>query len=408
MKILYVLSEPCYPAVSGVRIPAYHAIRLMARDNELMLASLVSPECEPYDLKELESLCEKVATVKFGRRHPALIAFNALLRREIYYMERFRNKSFRKQLKEMIAEFKPDVVHFDYILTTQYIDCVPPGTGTVASINDSFTFSMENEFKQKLARSLSRKIYRRLQYYQVRHFEKTFYPNFDIVHTMTEKDAGFLRSLNPNIVTEAIPNGTSVEEFDGVGDDLPTDHIVFVGRLSRSTKLQPLLDFLNISWSKIRKTNPKAVLHIVGRKMEGIEPVIEIARQLGGVRFEGFIENLAEAYTKAGISIVPINKNCGIINKAIEAMAAGLCIVGFHKTFEGIPEAKNGENCLAVENFEEMGDIILDIMDNKEKQRAIQKAARETAVRCFSWESRRIKYQQMYERAADLAKSHLQ
>lgn len=407
MKILYILSEPCYPPINGVRLPSFHAIRLMARDNELMLASLVSPECEPYDLKPLEEYCEKIVTVKFPRIHPVLVACKAFLRREIYYMERFRNESFRKQLRKMITEFKPDVVHFDYILTTQYRDCIPLGIGTVASINDSFTFSMENAFKQKLERSLFRNIYCRLQYYQVRHFEKTFYPNFNIVHTMTEKDAKFLRSLNPNIVTEAIPNGTSVEEFDEVGDNLPTDHIVFVGRLSRSTKLQPLLDFFNIAWSKIRKANPKAVLHIVGRKMEGIEPVIKIAEQLGGVKFEGFIENLADAYSKAGISIVPINKNCGIVNKAIEAMAAGLCIVGFHKIFEGIPEAKNGENCLAVGSFEEMGDVIVELMGDVEKQQSVQKAARQTAVECFSWESRRTRYQKMYERAANLAKSNL-
>ncbi len=407
MRILFVTSEPCCPAVSGVRIPPYHAIRLMARDNDLMLASLVSPECEPYDLKPLEELCKKVLTVEFARRHPAIIGFNALLRREIYFMERFRSEEFRAQLKKMIAEFKPDVVHFDYILTSQYIDCVPRGVGTVASINDSVTFSMENAIKQKLERSLFWKLYRRLQYYQVHHFEKTFYPNFNIVHTMTENDGRFLRSLNPNIRTEAIPNGTSIEDFNGVADNLPTDHIVFVGRLSAATKLQPLLDFLNISWSKIRKVRPQAVLHIVGREMKGFDPVIEVAEKLGGVRFEGFVEKLADVYSMAGISMVPINKNSGIVNKAIEAMAAGLCMVGFHKIFEGIPEAKNGENCLAVESFEEMGDVILDVMSDVEKQKAIQKAARQTAIECFSWESRRIRYQQMYESAADLAKSNL-
>jgi glycosyltransferase involved in cell wall biosynthesis len=405
MRILYVLSEPCYPAVNGARIPPYHSVRLMSRDNELMLASLVSPECEPYDLKPLEELCEKVVTVKFPRIHPALVACKALLRREIYYMERFRSEEFRAQLMEMIAEFKPDVVHFDFIVTTQYIDCVPPGIGTVASINDSFTFSMENTFKQKRENSLFMKLYRHLQYYQVRYFEKTFYPKFDIVHTMTENDAGFLRCLNPNIRTEAIPNGTSVEELGRIDHKLPPDHVIFVGRLSRDINLQPLTDFLNIAWSKIRRVKPQAVFHIVGRKMAGMEPVIKIAEQLGGVQFEGFIENLADVYSKAGIAIVPINKNCGIVNKAIEAMAAGLCVVGFHKTFEGIPEAKNGENSLAVESFEEMGDIILDMMDNEEKQRAIQKSARETAMQCFGWESRRIRYQRMYERAANLAKS---
>lgn len=407
MRILFVTSEPCYPAVGGIRIPPYHAIRLMSQDNELMLASLISPECGPYDLKGLEALCEKVVTVEFPRHHPASIAFNALLRREIYYMERFRSERFRTKLKGMIAEFKPDVIHFDYILTTQYVDCVPPGIGTVASINDSAAFSLENEFKQKLERSLFWKIYRRLQYYQVRHFEKTFYPNFNIVHTMTEKDAEYLRCLNPNIVTEVIPNGTFIEEFENIGDNLPTDHIVYVGRLFAGTNLGILQDFLNISWPKIRKANPKAVLHFVGRKTQGILPFIKQAKQSGGVVFEGFIENLADAYSKAGIAIVPINKNCGIVNKAIEAMAAGLCMVAFHKTLEGIPEAKNEENCLAVGSIEEMGDAIVDVMKNTDKQRKIQKSARETAVRCFSWESRRTRYQQMYERALQIAKSNL-
>lgn len=407
MRILFVTSEPCYPAVGGVRIPAYHAIRLMSQDNELMLASLISPECRPYDLKGLEALCEKVVTVEFPRHNPASIAFNALLRREIYYMERFRSERFRTKLKGMIAEFKPDVIHFDYILTTQYVDCVPPGTGTVASINDSAAFSLENAFKQKLERSLFWKIYRRLQYYQVRHFEKTFYPNFNIVHTMTEKDAEYLRCLNPNIVTEVIPNGTFIEEFENIGDNLPTDHIVYVGTLFAGTNLRLLQDFLNISWPKIRKASPRAVLHFVGRKTQGIEPFIKQAKQSGGVVVEGFLENLADAYSKAGIAIVPINKTCGIVNKAIEAMAAGLCMVAFHKTLEGIPEAKNEENCLAVGSIEEMGDAIISVMKNTDKQRRIQQSARETAVRCFSWESRRTRYQQMYERASQMAKSNL-
>ena len=407
MRILFVTNEPCYPAVGGIRIPPYHAIRLMSQDNELMLASLISPECRPYDLKGLEVLCEKVVTVEIPRRNPALIAFNALLRRKIYYMERFRSERFRTKLKELIAEFRPDVIHFDYILTTQYVDCVPPGTGTVASINDSAAFSLENEFEEKLEKSLFWKIYRRLQYYQVRHFEKTFYPNFNIVHTMTEKDAEYLRCLNPNIVTEAIPNGTFIEEFENIGDNLPTDHIVFVGILLAGTKLGILQDLLNITWPKIRKANPKAVLHFVGRKSQGVEPFIKQAKQSGGVIFEGFVENLADAYSKAGIAIVPINKNCGIVNKAIEAMAAGLCMVTFHKTLEGIPEAKNEENCLAVGNFEEMGDAIVDVMKNTDKQRRIQKSARETAVRCFRWESRKTRYQQMYERASKMAKSNL-
>ena len=406
MRILFITSEVPYPPVNGVRIVSYHAMRLMARDNDLMLASLVSPECEPYDLRPLERLCEKVVTVEFPRHHPAVIALSAALKGKLYYMERFRSEEFRTKLKNMIEDFKPDVIHFDYVLTTQYIDCAPRGVGTVASINDSLTFSMENAFRQGLAKSLLWKIYRRIQYCQIRHFEKTFYPKFDIVHTMTENDASFLRSLNPEIRAQAIPNGTSVEDFGQANQELLPDHVVCVGRLS-TPKIQPLVDFLNIAWSKVRRNKPHAVLHVVGRKMKGAKPVVEIAEQVGGVQFEGFLEHLPDAYAKAGIAIVPINKNCGLINKAIEAMAAGLCVVGFHKTFEAIPEATPGKDCVGVESFEEMGDVILTLIEDKETQRRLQHAARETALRCFSWESRRGRYQKMYERASQIAKSNL-
>ena len=57
----------------------------------------------------------------------------------------------------------------------------------------------------------------------------------------------------------------------------------------------------------------RAVLHIVGREKAPIEYVHKLAKRVGGVRFEGFVGNLADAYSKAGISIVPINKNCGIV-----------------------------------------------------------------------------------------------
>jgi glycosyltransferase involved in cell wall biosynthesis len=334
-----------------------------------------------------------------------VIACKAFLRREIYYMARFRNEKFRKQVREMVAEFKPDVVHFDYILTTQYRDCVPPGIGTVASINDSFTFSMENMYRLQIEKSFFRKLYRRVQYYQVRHFEKTFYPRFDIVHTMTEKDAKFLRNLNPQINTVAIPNGVLIDELLPSAHKPPADHVIFVAKLT-PVNVEPLIHFLEICWSKIRSVKPQAVLHIVGRETPNLQAVYEIAQQVGGVQFEGFVENLSDAYSKAGIAIAPIDKNCGLVNKAIEGMAAGLCVVGFNKTFEGIPEAVNGENCISVEGYPQMAEAILQLMNNSEKLGCIQKAARETAVRCFSWDSRRIRYQKMYEQAMNLAKSH--
>ncbi len=83
-----------------------------------------------------------------------------------------------------------------------------------------------------------------------------------------------------------------------------------------------------------------------------------------GVNFTGYVEELAEAYRTCGIAVVPINKDCGIVNKVIESMAAGLVVVGFKKTFSGIPQAKSGVHFIEASDYEDMGNAIINLLDN--------------------------------------------
>jgi len=406
MKILFLHTEPCYPPTNGIRLKSFNALKLMARDNRLMLASQIAPEAEPYDFAPLRQLCEEVVAVPIPRQSPALVAAKALLHRRMYYMQRFLSPIFRNHVLKMVADFQPNVVHFDYIQTTLYRDCIPPGIGTVASINDSFAFATLNSLRQNIEKSAFRRIYRTLQYPQVRRYEASVYPKFDIVHTMTEIDAAFLRSLNPRIVTHAIPNGTYVEQFAQVSQRMLPNHVVFVAKYSPHN-IEPLINFLNIAWAGIRRADPNAVLHVVGRDMNKSAQSVEIAKRLGGVTFDGFVEHLPDAYRMPSIAIVPIDKNCGVVNKAIEGMAAGMCMVSFRRTLQGIPDVTPGSDCLAVDSFHQMADAILTVMRDTSRLRQIQENARQTAVRCFSWESRRPLYHQMYQRAASLAAARI-
>ena len=101
-----------------------------------------------------------------------------------------------------------------------------------------------------------------------------------------------------------------------------------------------------------------AKLNVVGSIDSVPERQLRDMSAIHGVYFHGFVNNLLDAYRGNSLAVIPINKNCGIVNKAIEAMAAGVLPIGFRKAFEGIPQAKNGVHFLAAESYEEIGELI--------------------------------------------------
>lgn len=404
MRILYVLSEPAYPDVNGIRLKSYNSMCLMAEENEIAVATLIPPEVEPYDIEKLQELTvEPILACDLRRSSSKATMARAMFRGAIYYMERFRSEEFRTKLKALIAEFKPDAIHFDWILMTQYLDCVPAGVGAVASVNDCVTLSKENEFRSGVYR-FPKPIwfYRKLQYRQVRRFETKVYPKFDSVHLMTAIDAGRLKQLNPNITTKVIPNGTPMTIPAPETLDPTNREVITVSKLT-PTNTVPMEHFLRQSWPIVRAKCPEAIFRIVGRETPATQTLRTLAERVGGVVFEGFVENLADVYMKTSIALNLVNKNCGLINKVIEGMAKQQCVVGFRLGFAGLSKAVNGHNCLMADSYEEIAKKLLWAMENSNNRIEIQVAARKTAEENFSWDAKKPAYDAMYREAIQSA-----
>ena len=149
---------------------------------------------------------------------------------------------------------------------------------------------------------------------------------------------------------------------------------------------------------------PEAKLYIVGKLSRDAVAVKDIFDTTKGVIFTGYVEHLEKIYAKCGIAIVPINKNCGIVNKAIEAMVSGLAVIGFEKTFSGIKEADEGVHYISVSDYHDMGDAVAGLILDKPRCQAIKKAAHALAVDNYSWSSRAEAYENMYRHAAQHAR----
>lgn len=396
MNILFVTNEIPYPPTNGVRIAVYYPMLLMREAGHRLALAVLSNGKDAISerLKHMGRLCEEVLHWQIEPRSSLRLGCEAIFRSNLYYMERHRSPSFSQALRHQIALFSPDVVHFDTISMTQYIDYIPSELGTVASINDSWALTLKNSLRSGYYTGL-KLWYRKMEYLATRRYESIAYAKFCVVHTMTEVDASYLRGLNPNIRVISIPNGVDSNLISLSGVEKSCKDIIFVAKLS-GANLLCLERFLKESWPIVRKDVEDAQFHVVGEVTEEALSIKKLSEKYGNVRWHGFVPELADAYRKCGIAVIPVDKNVGIVNKALEAMAAGLAVVGFNSVFKAIKEAKPFIHFMGVDNYLSLGQAIVDLILKTERRHAIQIAASNLMRKHYSWESRLAMFNQMY------------
>jgi glycosyltransferase involved in cell wall biosynthesis len=405
VKILFVTNEVPFPPDNGVRIVSHHAMRLMKEAGHELALAVLTEETDDVAMRfsHISAWCRNAMAwwMPLPARSRVSVQLSAALHEGLFFVERYRSAAFRRRLSTLIENFRPDAIHFDIITLAQYVRSAPPGVGTVASINDSNALTLENALAQGKYTGLSR-IYREIQLKRVRRYEATKYAEFDAVHVMSDVDAAYLRKRNPGVNTVVISNGVDPSLFDLPDQARDYRDIIFVAKLV-ADNLDGLRTFLEVSWPIIAAASPDVKLHVVGKigaEARGLNSVFAGRRN---IIFHGYVERLEDVYRKCSIAIVPINKDCGIINKVIEAMAAGLAVVGFENTFAGIKEARLGQDCVTVANFADFGRAVVELLRDDSRRAAIQRAARTLAGRYYQWSTRSADYERMYRDSAERA-----
>jgi polysaccharide biosynthesis protein PslH len=407
MRILFVANEVPFPPDNGVRIASYYAMRLMREaGHELALAVLTEErDVSSKRFSEAAALCEKEMAwwMPLPRRNRLFVQIMASVHRALFFVERYSCNQFRQKLVGLIETFKPNVIHFDIITLAQYFDTAPLRVGTVASINDSYALTMKNELAEGKYAGIER-LYRKIQFEQVCNYEAAQYPKFDAVHVMSEVDAVYLGELNPAINSVVISNGVDGSLFEIADQTQKRTDIIFVAKMV-GDNLESLSKFLKWSWPRIKAEQANVKLHVVGKLGPEAQSLQVQARGETNILFRGYIENLADVYRDCGIAIVPINKNCGLINKAIEAMAAGLAVVGFNKTFAGIKEVIPGRHCVVAADYAGFGLAVVELIRDDYRRHTIQRAAHNLAKQSYSWPTRSESYDNMYRSSVERASS---
>jgi len=403
MKILYIATEIPYPPNNGVKIPLYHSMRLMDQAGHEIALAVLSEDIanSESDLKGLRTMV-KISddlVVQLPKRKRWEVMLNSVISQRMYFLERYNSSEFRNELSLLIELFKPDAIHFDLITMSGYLDCKNQESKAIASINDSYSLFTENNIKYGLL-GMKERLFRRFQLIQARSYEAKVYPRFDCVHTMTEFDASYLKCLNAKIQTVVIPNGVEESVLTQGSYDFSRKDLIYVGSLT-GKYMRWLILFIQNCWPTITDINPLLKLRLVGKVTDEAKELVDLVGSVQGVVFEGFVPDLNVVYRECGIALVPIKQSCGLINKLVEAMGAGLAVVAPSLSYTGVPSAENYKNAVMCDSENEITEAICKLLEDDLLREKIQKSAHELVKRDYRWDDRLRLYDKMYQISED-------
>lgn len=105
----------------------------------------------------------------------------------------------------------------------------------------------------------------------------------------------------------------------------------FVADMTRIENVRSVHWFLSAVWPAVRQAHQDGVeLHIFGRHDEVVE--------VPGVRWHGWIDDLAGAYARMDVAVAPLRIRGGIKVKVGEALSHGVPVIGSSIAVDGYPE----------------------------------------------------------------------
>jgi sugar transferase (PEP-CTERM/EpsH1 system associated) len=408
MKILIIAHKMPYPPRGGATLRNFNLMKECSKNNEIHLLTftqepyLRDPEKLRESIEYLKKYCSEVKVFKipsdYNRLYWYLLLFLNLLSIDPYSVWKFWSPAMTKAIKKHMKNHDFDLIEIGCISLIKYARLAPglPRLMIHHNLESQLLFR-----RSKISRNWLAKIYLALQAYKLRRLEKIACRTFDYHTTVSELDKKVLLEISSNINVAVVDNGTDTDYFKPMNVSLEEDTLVFAGSMSWYPNADAMIFFVKEIWPLIKKKIPDIKLNLIGSQPPA--ELIELCQIEPGVNLLGFVEDVRTYIAKSSVYVVPIRVGGGTRLKILDAMAMGKAIISSSIGCEGI-EVRDGENIVIADDPEKFAEKIIQLLRNKSLRNRLEIAARETAVKYYSWSHIAPKLEAIYSQLATLSK----
>lgn len=378
MKILVLLSRFPYPLEKGDKLRAYHQIKELAKNHEIILCSLTDQPIHPEWTKELEKYCTEIHTFKLKK---PLIYWNTIkqtLTQKPFQVGYFYQRSIQKQINQLIEKSKPDHLYCQLIRTTEYVKNVHSIPKTV-DFMDALSKGMER--RAEISHGLRKWLFtiegKRLSAYENRIFD--YFNHHTII---SEQDRNFINHPQKNKIA-IIENGISEDFLNYTNTPEKIYDLVFTGNMNYAPNIECAEYLVNDIFPLLLKQKPHIKLLLAGANPNQRVKNLENKQN---IFVSGWVEDIRESYAQGKIFVAPLFIGTGLQNKLLEAMAIGLPVVTTSLANNALAAVDN-ESILIAKDAYSFANHIFNLLDNSELWGKIAQNGHNFVASKFDWQN---------------------
>lgn len=374
MRLFFLLPRVPYPTEKGDKLRAFHQIKQLSKQHEIILCALNDGYMHEDAIPVLKKYVRAVHILPISK---LAIVFNLLrtlcsdkpLQVGYYYHHRTA-----VQIKQLIHEYQPDFIFCQLIRVAEY----------VKDINVRKILDYQDVFSKGVERRLSTspfylRPFLKIEYNRLLKYERACFDAFDHKIIISEPD----RDLIPHPEKEKIvvvANGVDTDFFQPLEREKKYD-LVFTGNMGYPPNINSAEFLVNKILPVLISKKPDIRILIAGANPHLRVMVLKSEY----VEVSGWVPDMRECYAAARIFVAPMQIGTGLQNKILEAMAMNIPCITSPLAFQAL-KAKEGEEILVCQTPKEYADQIQMLLDQPVKAEHIARKGHDFSLRNFSWE----------------------
>lgn len=371
MRILYLLPYVPTPPNVGNKHLTYNLLKYISRHAQVDVAMMLE---ETRQGEQAEGMMRDafpdLGEIKCFDKPDGLPLmwwqFKSLLSGRHPALDKYHSSQLADWLTRQSATGRWDVVHFDMIHMTQYIQYCQQARSVLVA---SDAYSLACNIPREDVPDIIAKVRLTFISWLLLRTEKMFYPRFDIVSTVSPIDAAYFETKGiKNIRVVGIPIG---EEFTSLParsfttkgkGELPG--ILCTGGFATPWIAEASLRFIRNIIPRVRKQFPDISFSFLGPSpAKRLANIFAAEGDDQGLRYLDYVDNYVGFLSADWIYVYPQHCGTGLQTKVQQAMAIGLPVIGYPIAFSALG-VKHGEHCFICDQEEDFAKYIALLLED--------------------------------------------
>ncbi len=369
-----MLSRVPYPTEKGDKLRAFHQIRCLSMNHEIILCALSDCMVDPEAETVLRKYCSEVHIIPVHKTGMIWNLIKAVFNGKPMQTGYFYRCKAKRKVQKLIEESKPDHIYCQLLRVAEYVRKTP----LVKTLDYQDVFSMG--MKRRMNTSpWWMKPFLKLEYNRLCRYEKEIFDDFTYKTIISAPDRDIIPHPDRQKIV-IVPNGVDQAYFSPM--NLPKNFdLVFTGNMGYPPNVNAA-EFL------AREIFPLVLKKILGARLliAGANPHHKVlALKSEHVKVSGWMQDIRESYASSKIFIAPMRIGTGLQNKLLEAMSMKIpCITSpLANTALG---AKEDEEILVGKTAAEYSDHIIRLLKNPALADNLAQKGYVFVKRTYDWE----------------------